>query len=187
MMSKMTERDRRALTMLGWAAGGILGFVLIASPVMDQWDKKQSELNKHKRTLTDADQNVNDVLAARKATLELRKRAHVVATDDLLNAQTSRMLRQVQSLGSYRRLVVHRLEGMPLRQEEKYHRSGVSLQFGGTLRDLHALMREMRNASPSLRVERFSLASDGKDPRKIEGQMVVSAYAVVLADGGKRK
>ena len=78
-----------------------------------------------------------------------------------------------------------RQENLPLRDDEDFYRSGVSMQYSGSLTGLHRFLQQVEEAKPQIKVERLSVTANAKDSRRVEGQIVLSAYAVVTGKGAK--
>jgi hypothetical protein len=184
MMQGMTEKDRRALRFGGIGVGVILVLLFAVLPVLEYWDglgKKVSDAQKKLRAVeTGVQQAATDSMAMR----DLRERVTFHPDPAGLNRQTALLLEQVEKLPSYRRLRVERLEGLPLREDAPLYRSGVSVQFAGTLEDLHRVLAEMEGAKPALKVERLTMTTGRADSGRVEGQMVVVGYAVSATRGG---
>ncbi len=184
MNLQIAPRDRKVVMWGTTFAVLLVLYLAVLDPLTRQWDALGSRLNRAQRKITDVQTEITDAIEARTTLAELKLRAHTYPAVTSLNQQTARMLNQIESLSSYREINVSRLEGMPLRQEDNFYRSGVSLQFGGSLNSLYHFLEEVETARPRLRVERMSVAQDQKTAGRVEGQMVISGYAVVL--GGKR-
>jgi hypothetical protein len=183
MMSNLSESDRRTLRFGGIAVAAILLLIFVGFPLLDQWDRLDGRLRDAQKKLAGIRSSVEEAAAGTKALQELETRATLHPSAAVLNQQTARMLQQVESLPAYRGITVRRLEGLPVREEETYYRSGVSLQFSGNLRDLHRFLQEVEGTKPALKVERITVTADTKNASRVEGQMVISGYAVVV---GKR-
>jgi Tfp pilus assembly protein PilO len=179
MMANLSERDRRTLRFGGIAAAAIVILMVVVFPAMDYWDRLNEKVTTANKKIA---QITSDVTGAADADSKMKKlRAQVTLYPDQasLNRQTARMLEQIQRLPAYRELAITRVEGQPLRPDEMLVRSAVSIQFTGTLDHLHALCSQMEKAQPALKVERLTLATGRKALDKIEGQLVVSAFAAV--------
>lgn len=179
MMANLSERDRRTLRFGGIAAAAIVILMVVIFPAMDYWDRLNEKVTTANKKIA---QITSDVTGAADADSKMKKlRAQVTLYPDQasLNRQTARMLEQIQRLPAYRELAITRVEGQPLRPDEMLVRSAVSIQFTGTLDHLHALCSQMEKAQPALKVERLTLATGRKALDKIEGQLVVSAFAAV--------
>ncbi len=186
MMSRMPERDKRALKFLGISGGAILLFVLVAAPTLDRWDALNKELDDTQKKTREIQTRMQDALEARTLVRALRRNARLHPTAASLQGQTGAMLRQLEALAGYRALTVRRLEGLPLREDDDYYRSGVTLQFESQLPDLVEFLAAVEAAEPKLKVERLSLSTNQKRPNQVEGQMVISSYAVMLKQEGKQ-
>jgi hypothetical protein len=184
MMSNLSERDRRALQWGGIGVVGVVLFLVAGAPLLDRWDSLNQEIDKNQKELRAIETNVQDAAGATLALRELRESATIYPDRAALDQQTAAMLQQLESLPSYRTIAVRRLEGLPLRDEQTYYRSSVSLQFSGNLGNVHGFLQEIEDALPALKVERLTLTADAKDTSKVEGQMVITGYAVVM--GGAR-
>lgn len=179
MMANLSERDRKTLRFGGIGAGLILVVMFVIFPALDYWDglvKKVDDANKKIRNITaDVTEAAQEEIALKK----LRARVTLYPDQASLNKQTAKMLEQIQRLPAYRTLSISRVEGQPLRPDEKLIRSAVSIQFSGSLDRLHSLCRQMEKAEPALKVERLTLATGRQNPDRVEGQLVVSAFAAV--------
>jgi Tfp pilus assembly protein PilO len=180
MMNNLSERDRRTLRFGGMAAGAIVVFMVLISPLMDQWTHVNDGIAKDEATLKRIASDLGDAADAKTRLKDLQQVARLNADAVSVSQQTAQMLHQVESLPGYKGLSIARIEGMPLREEDRFYRSAVSLQFSGTLGRLHQFLQDVEKQKPVLKVERISLAANGKDPSRLDGQMVISAYAVVL-------
>lgn len=183
MMSSLTERDRKALRLGGIGVGVIVFLMVFALPAMQYSDGLNQRLAEAQKKLRTAEENVNNAVAANLTQQTLQEKVTVHPEPASLNRQTAMMLQQVQRLPAYRTLVVQRLEGLALRSDDDLHRSAVSLQISGTLGNLHQLLAQMEAATPALKVDRLTVVTNRKDPERIEGQMVISGYAVVARKG----
>lgn len=184
MMQGMTDRDRKALRFGAIGVGLILVIMFVVFPIMDYWEGLNQGVTKAQNELRDLESGVQQAAKDSMAARQLRDRVTFHPDPGGLNRQTALMLEQVEKLPSYRRLKVERLEGLPLREEAPLYRSGVSLQYAGTLEDLHGVLDEMEKAKPALKVERLTMTTGRKDPGQVEGQMVVTGYAVAAGKGG---
>jgi hypothetical protein len=185
MMANLSERDRRALRFGGFGAAAVLAFMLVVSPVLDYWDKLNREVDNADKKLRSISASVSDAATASTKTRELREKATVYATPRELDQQTAVMLQQIGSLPAYRELSIKRVENLPLRDDEDFYRSGVSMQYSGSLTGLHRFLQQEEEARPQIKVERLSVTANAKDSRRVEGQIVLSAYAVVTGKGAK--
>jgi len=176
----ISEKDRAALQRGGVLVGGILLFVVVGFPLMDAWDSLNKKIDDGEKKIQAVQNDVQDALDANQAMLDLKRRATLHQTAATLNQQSAQLLTQVGRLPSYRSLAVGRLEPLPLRDEEKFHRSAVSIQFTGTMGDLHRFLTDAERATPALKVERLTVQTDPKNPGQVAGQIIVSGYAVVL-------
>jgi hypothetical protein len=183
--SRLAEKDRRALTFGAAGVVAILGIVFVGFPAMSYWDGLTERVATARRKLQAIESGVMDAAEASQRLQELRKEATVLREPREINQQTARMLQQVEGLPAYGEITVARLEALPLRQEQNYTRSAVSIQFSGTLPDLGRLLHAMEGAEPRLKVERLDLTAHLKDTSRVEGLMVVSACAVVLGKDKK--
>ena len=185
MMNSLSEKDRKTLRFGGIAVGAIVVLMVVIFPVLDYWDGLNERLAKAQTQLREIQNNANDSAAVSLKQQALQEKVTLHPDTASLNRQTATMLEQVQKLPTYRTLLVQRLEGLPLRTDEQVHRSGVSLQFSGTLPNLHALLADLEGSRPALKVERLTIATERKNPERIEGQMVISAFAVVARTAPK--
>jgi len=185
MMNRLSEKDQRTLRVGGYAVGAILILLVGVFPAMDYWESLNSDITKRQKELQTIKQGVEDAAQARRLITSLEASATLHSQPGDLNQQTALMLQQVERLGTYRGLIVRRLEGMPLREDEEVYRSGVSLQFSSTLSNLSQFLEELERSRPALKVDRLTLTSDPKVSARVEGQMVLSGYAVVTGKGGK--
>lgn len=183
MMSSLSEKDRKALRLGGIGVGVIVVLMVAVLPAMEYSDKLNARVADAEKKLRTAESNVNDAFAATQTQKALQEKVTVHPDTASLNRQTATMLQQVQRLPAYRTLVVQRLEGLPLRADEDIHRSAVTLQVSGTLTNLHQLLDQLGSAQPALKVDRLTVVTNRKNPDRIEGQMVISAYAVVARKG----
>ena len=182
MMGNISERDQKVLRFGAVGVVLILVVVFIGFPIMGQWDQQNEKINHAKQKIAAVESGVQDAAEASNSTRSLRTKATLYPNRLALNQQTARTLQRVQALPGYNTLSIRRLEGVPVRDEGKFFRSGVSVQFGGTLGDLHTFLAALEKAEPALKVERLNLAQDQKDPSRIEGQMVINGYAVVIEE-----
>jgi Tfp pilus assembly protein PilO len=178
-MQNLSERDRRTLRLGGIAVGAILLLMLVGFPLMERWDKQSARRDELQTRLRNIESGVLDAASATTALAKLEERASLYTSKADLNEQTARLLQQVESLPSYRSILVQRMEAMPMRDEQDYYRSGVSLQLAGSLDDLHRFVTEAEAARPTLRINSFTLAGSQNDPSRVEGTMVIVGYAVV--------
>ncbi len=188
-LANVAERDRAALRNLAVGITGIVLFAFVGSPLMDAWDKANAKVENGQKKIAAIQKSVNDALEAKQATDQLRAHATIHETPVTLNRQSAQLLSLVGTLPGYQRLEVARLEPLPLRDEEKYYRSAVSIQFSGSLNDLQRFLTDAGNAKPALKVERLSLTADPKTPNRVSGQVVLAGYAVVVkkaAPAGRR-
>jgi hypothetical protein len=178
-MQRFSESDLRTLRVGGIAAGLIVLFVAFGFPLMNRWDDLNTRLERAQKQLKTAKQGIEEAAAAQGALQNIRKKAMLFRDEGSLNQQTARMRVEVESLPQYGTLAVSRLEDVPLRNDEPLYRSAVSLQFSGTLANLYQFLRGVETATPALKVERLTLAAQQKNPARVEGQMVITGYAVV--------
>jgi len=183
MMANLSERDRRTLRLGGFGVAAILLYVLAVNPALDYWDRLNRDLTDWQKKLQAIQTGLDERVAAQKALKRLRETATVHEAPEHLNQQTAGMLQQVESLPGYGTLSVKRLEGMPLRLDTEFYRSAVTLQFSGSLRNLHQFLQQVETAKPALKVERLTLAANRDDSSRVEGQMVIAGYAVVMGKG----
>ncbi len=183
MMSTLSERDQRTLKLGGMGVAAIIVFMVVISPLMDQWKAADAAIARTKSKLSDLQTGLEDASTANQKLKELQARARIHPDLVSLNQQTAQMLRQVETLPGYHDIQVQRLEGMPLREEDRFYRSGVSLQFAGSLGNVQRFMHSVDQASPALKVDRVTINANPKEPGRIDGQMVITGYAVVLKKG----
>lgn len=186
MMANLSERDQRTLRYGAIGVGLILVVVLVLFPVMDAWDGLNQRVTKAKTKLSDIEAGVTAAAEASNKSQALHEKATVYPTRVAVNQQTARILQRIEALPGYDKLSVRRLEGLPLRDEGSFLRSGVSMQFSGTLTDLHTFVQAMESARPILKVERLNVTQDQKDGSRIEGQVVINGFAVVTEKKGKQ-
>ncbi len=179
MMNSISEKDRKTLRFGAIGVGLILVVMVGVFPLMDYWDGLNDRVDQSRKKLSDIQRFAQDGLDVTLKQQSLQEKVTLHPDTASLNRQTATMLEQVQKLPAYRTILVQRLEGLPLRTDEKLHRSAVSLQFSGTLPNLHALLAELEGSKPALKVERLTINTERKNPEKIEGQMVIAAFAVV--------
>jgi Tfp pilus assembly protein PilO len=179
MMGNLSERDRKTIRFGGMAAAAIAVLMVLVFPAMDYWTALTKNVDDATHKLQTIKSDVTDAAAAANEQAKLRRDVTLYPDVPSLNRQTAKMLEQIQRLSSYKDLSITRVEGMPLRADEKLVRSSVTIQFSGSLEHLHSLLEQMGKAEPALKVERFTLATGRKVPERIEGQMVISAYAAV--------
>jgi hypothetical protein len=163
----------------------ILVVVLVVFPLMDLLEGLRKRRADAEAKVLAVQTAVQDTLDANFALKNLQARAMIHPSAAGLPQQTARLLRQLETLPGYRGIEVRRLEGLPLRQEEDFYRSSVSLQFAGTLQNLHQFLQETEGAQPALKVERLTLNTGQKNSARVEGQMVITGYAVVFGKGKK--
>jgi hypothetical protein len=183
MMANLSERDQRTVRFGGAAVGVILAFILVGFPVMDRWDKLNAEIADADKKLRSIEAGVQDAASASTTLRDLSGKASLYSDSGQLNQQTARMRQQVESLPGYNNLRVYRIEDMPTRGDDRVRRSAVSLQFSGRLGDIHEFLQALEATSPSLKVERFTVTADTRDTSRVEGQMVIAGYALVLGKG----
>jgi hypothetical protein len=186
MMANLSERDQRTLRYGGLGVGLILVLMLVLFPVMDAWDGLSTRVVKAKAKLSDIETGVTAAAEASNKGASLRDKATVYPNRAEVNQQTARMLQRIEALPGYDKLSVRRLEGLPLRDEGSFFRTGVSMQFSGTLTDLHTFVQATESARPILKVDRLTVAQDQKDASRIEGQVVINGFAVVTEKKGKQ-
>lgn len=180
MMANMSENDRRALRFLGIAVGVIAFLVVVGFPMMDAWDRLGTEITEKQKKIAAIQTGVTDAASAVQARRQLEAMATIYTDPRQLSEQTPRMQVQLEQMPGYGALTVSRIEGLPPRQEESYFRSAVSLQFSGTLADLHQFLDQVDKAAPRLKIERLSITTSANETSKIEGSMVVASYAVLV-------
>ncbi len=185
-MNQISERDQKTLRFGGIAVGVILAFILVGFPLMDYWDRLNRDVAAAEQKIRSVEAGLNDAAAAGSAMREVSERATIFTDRAALNQQTALMRQQVESVSGYTALNVVRVEDLPLREGDDYFRSAVSMQFSGTLQDVHHFLRGLETASPVLKVERLTVATDAENPARVQGQMVIAGYAVVLSAGGKK-
>jgi hypothetical protein len=183
MMANLNERDRKALRFGGIGVGIVVFLLVVGFPVLDYWDRLNRDVDDAQKKLVAIESGFGDAAEASLTMEALRKVATIHASPSGLNRQTAAMQAQIERLPGYRTLTVQRIEDLALREEDKVHRSAIQLQFSGTLPGLQQFLRDMESSQPSLKVDRLTLSTEGKDPRRIEGQLVISAFAVVLQKG----
>jgi hypothetical protein len=186
MMANLSERDQRTLRFGAIGVVLILFVVLGVFPIMDVWDGLSQNVVKAKNKLNDIESGVTAAAEASNKGAALRDTATVYSTRAGVNQQTARMLQRIEALPGYEKLSVRRLEGLPLRDEGSFFRTGVSMQFSGTLTDLHTFVQAVEGSKPVMKVDRLTVAQNQKDPSRIEGQVVINGYAVVTEKKGKQ-
>lgn len=179
MMANLSERDRKTVRFGGIAAGAIVLVMFVLFPAMDYWTSLNSKVDQARKKISDIKTSVTDAATSSMEQEKLRKQITIYPEPAALNRQTAKMLEQIQRLPGYKDLSITRVEGMPLRAEEKVVRSGVSVQFSGSLEQLHSLLDQIGKAEPTLKVDRLTLGTGRKNPERVEGQIVISAYAAV--------
>lgn len=182
MMANLSERDRRTLTLGAMGVGVIVALygVLMAVDAVDAVRKERAAVVQRIR---DYEAAVLDRATLVGTLRELRTKATIYPNPEGRHRQTAQMLQQVERLPSYRTLSVRRLQALPLREQEGFFRSVVRLQFSGTQGNLHRFLEELQDSVPKLKVERLNLATDQRDPSRLEGQMDIAAFAVVNGGG----
>jgi Tfp pilus assembly protein PilO len=179
MMANLSERDRKTVRFGGMAAGAIALVMFVLFPVMDYWTSLNKKVDDAKAKIQGIKSTVTDAAASSMEQEKLRTQLTLYPEPASLNRQTAKMLEQIQRLPGYQELSITRVEGMPLRTDEKVVRSGVSVQFSGTLDQLHKLLEQVGAAQPALKVDRLTTATARKNPERVEGQVVISAFAAV--------
>lgn len=179
MMSNLAEKDQRMLRFGGIGVGLILVVVLGLFPLMDAWEDLGDRIEKTETEIRDIETSVRDAANATLEGQQLRTLATVYPTRAALNQQTAAMLQRVETLPGYDGLSVRRLEGIPLRDETAYFRSGVRMQFSGTLGGLHKFLDAVESAEPALKVDRLSISRSQETEGQIEGEVAIGGYAVV--------
>ena len=181
MMSRLNERDQRALRFGMVGAALVVLFMVVVLPAMEYHDKLQKRLNDARTELANAASDLADAADAQGASRELEAVATLHRNPKDLNQQTARMLQQLGDCSAYQRINVRRLEGLALRSDDKFYRSSLSLQFSGTLQDLHLFLQQVQDSKPQLRVDRLSMATDPENPGRVQGQMIITGFAVVTS------
>lgn len=179
MMSNLSERDQRTLRMGGIAAAAIVVLSVAVLPLQRKWNSVNDELKSTQRRIQEIQTSVVESAGALQTLANLQQVATVYPDSSQLNQQTALMLQQIEQLPGYRRLVIHRQEGLPLRDEKQFQRSGVALQFSGALGDLHQFLAQVGQSAPTLRVERLTLAANPQNPARVAGRIEIAAFAVV--------
>ncbi len=179
MMSNLSERDQRTLRLGGIAAGAIVVLSVVVFPLQRKWESVNRELKSTQQRIQAIETSVIESAGAIETQAQLTQVAQVYPVAGQLNQQTALMLQQIEQLPGYRRLVIHRQEGLPLRDEKQFQRSGVALQFSGALGDLHQFLAQVGQAAPTLKVERLTLAANPQNPSRVSGRIEIAAFAVV--------
>jgi type II secretory pathway component PulM len=179
MMANLSERDRRTLRFGGIGVAVILVLVLVVFPILDAWDSLQEKISKAEGAITEVERSVTEAANATLESKQLRELATVYPTRAALNQQTAALLQRVENLEGYEKLSVRRLEGLPLREEDLYFRSGVRMQFSGSLADLHRFIQAVEEAKPALKVDRLNITRSHENEAEIEGEVAIAGYAVV--------
>jgi hypothetical protein len=174
----LSERDQKTLRLGVAAALIILVTMFVAMPLLEQLERINKSIRDEDSRIRRVESELRDHAAWTRLRKELEEHATLHNTETSLNEQTARMLAQVERLPSYQKLSVHRLEAIPVRNEETYYRSGVTMQFSGTLTALHAFLAEAEQAKPRLKVDRITVTTSAKDPSRLEGNLVLHAFAV---------
>ncbi|MFN3650690.1 MAG: type 4a pilus biogenesis protein PilO [Armatimonadota bacterium] len=182
-MSGISERDQRTLKLGGIAVVVLILVTFVGGPIADYWKGIQDERTRVQGELIAIQDALNDQVSLTQTKAGLEKLATIHETEATLNSQTARLLQQVEQLAGYERMRVQRLEGLPGRADEEYYRSGVSLQFRGQLTDVHQFLDSVGKAAPGIKVERLTVTAAQDDPSRVEGQMVLYGYAVVMQGG----
>jgi Tfp pilus assembly protein PilO len=162
---------------------GVLVFLvvlLVGYFALSTWDRLSTEEATLKKQLASVETDVRSATKAADAQARMRETATIYQERVQLNRQTAQMLQQVQRLPGYGDITVKRVEGMPLRDEDGFYRSGVSLQFRGNLSGVTRFLKDVEAARPTLKVERLTMTAATKENGAIEGQVVIAAFAVVL-------
>jgi hypothetical protein len=183
MLSNISERDQRTLKYGGIGVGAILLLMVAGFPLMDYWDHLNRDIATDQGKLQAIQTSLGDAAESRKAMRDLQEKTRIHPSVLALNQQTSLMLQQVEALPAYHTLNVQRMEGLPLRDDDKLYRSSVQLQFTGTLRDLHAFLDQAEKSRPTLKVDRLTVTAGHQDRARVEGQMVLTGYAGVMGKG----
>ncbi len=183
MMANLSERDRRTVTWGLWGVGLIVAVVVVGFPLNDYWEKLVKEEKQTVGRLQTIQNQLSDQLIVRKHLKELNVKATLFSDRIALNQQTALMVRQLQQLRAFSSIDVRRMEGLPLRDEEDFFRSAVSIQFTGSLNKLHQFLQEIEDSEPALKVDRLTISVDAKDESLVDGQMVISGYALVTRKG----
>ena len=168
------------------ALTGLLLAVGVGFPAMGYWDRLNRREAEARQQLQAIQTRVEEAAAARASVEELRHNATLYPDRSELRRQSADMLQQVQQIPGYSELVVRRLEVLPPRREERYYQSGVSLQFGGSLAALHQFLQELEGAQPQLKVETLIVSADKEEHSRIDGQMVIHAFAVVTEKDSRK-
>lgn len=179
MMSNLSERDQRTLRLGGIGAAMILAVVFVLFPIMDAWEDLGERIAKSETAIRDIEVGVRDAANATLEGQQLRALATVYPTRAALNQQTAAMLQRVETLPGYAGLSVRRLEGVPLRDETAFYRSGVRMQFSGSLAGLHTFLEAVEAAEPALKVDRLNISRSQENEGRIEGEVTIAGYAVV--------
>lgn len=185
MMARLNEADRNALRRGGIGVGVILLLILVGFPLFDRWEALNRGVTETSKRIGDISRSVEDAAQAKLLIEKLQHAATVYPTADALNEQTPRLQLQIEALPAYSGLQVSRIEGLSPRDEDGYLRSAVTLQFSGRLGDLQKFLVEVEEASPRLKVERLNLAVDPKDDSRVDGQMVIVGFGVMVSGGKK--
>jgi hypothetical protein len=179
MMANLSEKDQRMLRFGGIGVALILVVVFVLFPIMDAWEDLGDKITKSETDIRDIETRVRDAANATLEGQQLRALATVYPTRAALNQQTAAMLQRVETLPGYAGLSVRRLEGVPLRDETAYFRSGVRMQFSGTLGGLHKFIVAVEDAEPALKVDRLSITRSQENEGQIEGEVTIGGYAMV--------
>ena len=186
-MNRLSASDQRALRFGGIGVVAILVLMVVGSPLKDYWDGLDAEIAREKGKLTAIQTGLEDAVTGARTLEKLRKTARIHKNRAEVNAQTARVRQQIESLPSYRELAVLRMEDLPVRVEDDYYRSSISLQFSGKLGSVHHFLQQATAAQPALRVDRMNLAGSQADATRVEGQMVISGFGVLAAENDKTR
>jgi hypothetical protein len=176
----LSASDARALRLGGFGVAAILAVVLVGFPALNYWDGLNREVAETENRLRNIQRELEDAARATRTLETLRDTARLHESRASENAQTARLREQLERLPAFRSLTVARMEDLPLRREEDYLRSGVSLQFSTKLNDLYRFLKEVEEARPALKVDRLTVSAATNDTARVEGQLVVVGFGVSL-------
>lgn len=180
---KLTDRDRKTVTLGAIGAALILGWLVVFNPLLTRWEKANQAIEEAQQQIQQQHDNQTNRQRAAAALDELERLAWVHEEDGTLREQTALLIETLESTPAYRRLNVDRLQAHAPHRDPPLTRARVNFRFRGHQTELQQLLQELDAARPQLVVESLTLRTSRENVDFVEGDMQVSVVAVVLKGG----
>jgi hypothetical protein len=182
---RVSERDRKTLTIGGSVAVVIVAWVLVGDPLVRRWEGLGDEIRKKEADLAGFERARTLGEEAQELQTRLGREVTSYARSDGYREQMPRLISQLDGLSAYRALNVTRLEPVAIREnpDQNYAECSLGLSFDCSTRELAEFLYEAQRAEPALLVETLKISQASGAGGRLSVNLIIASFAMVEPGG----